>query len=51
MEIVAAPPLVINKPSDGQSNTCSKDLGPSACTAAGGQMSSGGTSAPECICP
>ena len=51
LEIVAAPPLVINKPSNDQSNTCSKDLESSACTAAGGHMSSGGTSAPECVCP
>jgi len=51
--IVAAPPLVVNKPSDGQSTTktCSKDLGASACTAAGGHMSSGSSSAPECVCP
>jgi hypothetical protein len=47
--IVAAPPLVINKPSNDQSNTCSKDLGSIACTAAGGTM--GGAVGKECICP
>jgi len=53
LEIVAAPPLVINKPSNDQSTTktCSKDLGPSACTAAGGTMAGGATGAPYCDCP
>lgn len=49
--IVAPPPLVINKPENDQTNTCSKDLGPSACTAAGGTMAGGATSAPYCDCP
>ena len=53
LAIVAAPPLVINKPSDGQSTTktCSKDLGASDCAAAGGHMSTGIAQAPYCICP
>ncbi len=53
LEIVAAPPLVINKPNNDQSTTktCSKELGPSACAAAGGHMSIDLKSGPYCVCP
>jgi hypothetical protein len=50
--IVAPPPLVIKKPSNDQSNTCSKDLGSSACTPSGGTWVDGGaTGASYCVCP
>jgi len=53
LEIVAPPPLVINKPNNDQSttNTCSKDLRPSDCVAAGGNMAGGSTGASYCDCP
>ncbi len=49
--IIAAPPLVINKPNNDQSNTCSKDLGESACKAAGGTWADKDTPTPWCDCP
>ena len=52
LEIIAPPPLIKSPSNDPSTKkTCSKDLGASACAAAGGHMSSGGTSAPECVCP
>jgi len=50
---VSAPRLIVNPPKDNRpkTKTCSKDLGFSDCTAAGGHMSTGTTSAPYCICP
>jgi len=52
LEIIAAPPLVINKPNTDQSTTktCSKDLGESACVAAGGTWEKPATEAPYCNC-
>lgn len=50
LEIVAPPPLVINPPDD--QPKCSKDLGSSACVAAGGKWVDGGAvGASYCDCP